>query len=112
MRSTLPGPGHKPAGAIQPSAKPGEINGDAVDRFTLGHFAAGVLMGLGRVPMPAVVVAAIGWEFIENPLKAAYPGAFPHASRDSIPNAVVDAAAVLAGYALIRALPPAKGSAP
>ena len=83
-------------------AKPGEINGDAVDRFTLAHLAAGAVLGGLRVPLLIVVAVALGWELVERPLKRNYPKAFPHASQDTAQNAIVDAAAVIAGAVFMR----------
>jgi hypothetical protein len=83
-------------------ARPGEINGDAVDRFTLAHYAFGVMLGAGRLPWWAVPLVAIGWEALERPLKRHIPGAFPHASQDSWPNMIGDALAVIAGWATFR----------
>lgn len=96
----------------QRPAAPGEINGDAFDRYTLGHLAAGVLLGLGRVPLPAALVVAVGWELLENPLKNAVPSAFPHSTHDSFKNAAVDAAAVMLGWAAMRSLPKPKQALP
>lgn len=95
-------------GLAQRTARPGEINGDPLDRYTIGHFAAGVLLGLGRVPLGWTIVLAIGWELVERPLKDAYPGLFPHASQDTFANAALDATAVVAGWGTMRAFPPFK----
>jgi hypothetical protein len=96
--------------AAQRQARPGEINGDGVDRFTIGHAAFGVLMGLGRVPLWAAVAVAVGWELIENPLKDRFPEAFPHASHDTFENASMDAIAMVAGWGAVQFLPPEPGS--
>lgn len=85
-------------------ARPGEINGDAFDRFTLAHLGAGVAMGALRVPMWLVVVLALGWELAERPLKRKFPGAFPHSSQDTAQNAIVDAAAVIGGATFVQLL--------
>lgn len=90
---------------MQRRALPGEINGDAFDRFTVGHAAVGVIMGLARAPWWAAIGVAIGWELIENPLKDRFPRVFPHATHDRFVNAATDAAAMVAGWAAIRALP-------
>lgn len=93
------------------TARPGEMNHNAVDRFTLGHGAVGVLMGLARFPPWAAVVIAVGWELIENPLKDRFPQVFPHASHDTPQNATFDVLAMLLGYAAIKALPQPPGKA-
>jgi hypothetical protein len=95
--------------AAEREALPGEVNGDALDRFTLAHAAAGVLMGLGRLPWWAALGLAIAWEVAENPLKDRFPGVFPHATHDRPCNAVADTCAVMAGWAAMRALPPLPG---
>lgn len=86
----------------QRTALPGEINGDAFDRFTLAHAGVGVALGLLRVPWWAAVGFALAWEIAERPLKDNLPGVFPNATQDTVPNAITDAAAVVAGWALLR----------
>ena len=90
--------------SLQRTARAGEINGDALDRYTIGHFAAGTLLGLGRASFAWTLALAIGWELIERPLKDAYPKAFPHASQDTFANAVFDVVAVVAGWSAIKAI--------
>ena len=90
------------------AARRGEINGDAVDRFTLAHGAAGVLLGLGRVPWWAALGLAVGWELAERPLKRAVPRIFPHASQDSLANATCDVLAVMLGWGAMKLLPDPK----
>lgn len=92
----------------QRSALPGEINGDLLDRFTIGHGAFGLLMGLGRVPWWAALTVAVGWEFAERGLKDAVPVAFPNATQDTFSNAIFDAMAVMAGWTAIQLFPPEK----
>lgn len=82
----------------QPTARSGEPNADAFDRYTFGHLAAGVLLGLARARALPVIVLALGWEIIERPLKNALPSWFPYSSQDTPENAIVDAAAVLIGW--------------
>lgn len=88
------------------TAKPGEINGDALDRFTLLHFGAGAALGAVGAPWWAVVTVAIGWELLERPLKRKAPELFPHSSQDTVPNAVVepirDAGALIAKRKMAR----------
>lgn len=88
------------------TAKPGQINHATVDRFTLGHVAIGVIMGLVNVPPTWAWAVAIGWELLERPLKKNIPEIFPHPEQDTLPNAIGDIAAMLIGYNAIRALPP------
>ena len=80
------------------------VNREPVDRFTLAHLAFGAAMGLARVPWYAALPVAVGWELVENHLKDAFPQAFPNPSHDLPANAVTDALAVVAGWALTRGL--------
>jgi len=82
----------------QPPAQPGEINHASVDRYTIGHLSAGVLLGLGRAPFWLALAGAIGWEIAEHPLKNKWPKAFPASPHDTIGNAAADAAAVMLGW--------------
>jgi hypothetical protein len=90
--------------APQRLARRGEINGDALDRFTLVHFGAGVTLGLLRTPWWLAIPMAIGWEIVENRLKDRFPEMFPHATHDTLPNAVMDALAMTTGWAAARLL--------
>jgi len=86
----------------EPLAKPGEINAEPFDRYTFGHLAAGVLLGLARVPAVPVIALAMGWEVVERSLKNRLPSWFPYSTQDTIENAVVDIAAVLVGWWVFR----------
>lgn len=88
------------------TAFPGEINHALVDRYTVGHAAVGVLLGLGRAPWWLALVVALGWEVVERPLKNAFPRAFPYATQDTLGNSLLDAGAMMAGWGAIKALPP------
>ncbi len=73
-----------------------------VDRFTLVHAAIGgvyALLGFGAL---LAFVLAVGWELVENPLKAHVPALFPNATRDTLRNATGDVIALLCGWALVR----------
>jgi len=87
-----------------PLAKPGEVNHDCVDRFTLVHASIGVVYGLGGLGLTSVCVLAVGWELVENPLKAWCPRVFPSATRDTLRNAVCDTLAVFAGWSAVQYL--------
>jgi hypothetical protein len=76
-----------------------------VDRYTIGHAAFGVLMGLGRVPWWGAFTVAVGWEFLERWLKDALPRAFPNATQDTFANSAFDAIAMMLGWGAIKALP-------
>lgn len=90
----------------QRTAGPGEINGNAVDRYTIGHAAFGVMMGLGRVPWWGALTVAVGWEFLERILKDHVPALFPDSTQDTLVNASFDAIAIMLGWGAMQVLPP------
>ncbi len=71
-----------------------------LDRFTAVHFAIGVGYGLLRLELWVVAVLAVAWEVVEDLLKAWVPVIFPHGTRDTLRNAISDAIAVFAGWAI------------
>ncbi len=83
-------------------ASPGEINGDAIDRFTLIHFLAGAIAAKCGISLFATSILALGWELAENRLKDSFPDVFPNKSHDSIENAIVDAIAMTLGHIVAR----------
>lgn len=85
-----------------PPAKPGGINRDLLDRFTLAHAAIGALYGLIGLSLPWMLVLAVGWELVEDPLKAYLPRLFPHGTSDTLRNAVGDVVAVIGGWWIAR----------
>lgn len=87
----------------------GEINIQTVDRFTIGHAAFGMMLGLVRTPWYFMIPIAVGWELLERPLKQNIPGLFPHAVQDTVPNAAFDALAMLAGWGSMMLIPPTEG---
>jgi hypothetical protein len=78
------------------------VNHDFVDRFTPIHAGIGATYGLLHLPPAAVLLLALAWELLENPLKAFMPALFPHATRDTLRNMVGDVLAVFCGWALVR----------
>jgi hypothetical protein len=85
-------------------AVPGEINYALLDRFTLIHFGIGVGYGFLGLSFFLVVLMAIAWELVENPLKAYVPFLFPHATSDSLRNSVGDTLAVISGFLVFQAI--------
>jgi hypothetical protein len=85
------------------------INNNAVDRYTLAHFAWGVILGAARLPWWGTAGAAVGWEIIERPLKNHFPKVFPYSSQDTLANAAVDALAIMAGWGLWRGIVHVRG---
>ena len=75
------------------------INTAPLDRFTAAHAAMGIAAAAMGVPLPAVLVIAVGWEVLEQPLKRKFPGRFPNPNPDSTKNAVWDINATVIGYA-------------
>ena len=90
------------------TARPDEINGGYVDRYTVVHVCSGILIrGLGKkkIGWLAALGLAVGWEFLEHPMKDAWPGVFaPYDTQDSFPNSFVDVVAVMLGYGLMSLL--------
>lgn len=93
-----------PIGNPHRTARPGEINFPAVDRFTLAHLGVGVLLGLIGLRWWAAAGTAIGWELIERPLKRRIPELFPHSTQDTLANAATDATAMMVGWGAVRLL--------
>ncbi|MEZ4815495.1 MAG: hypothetical protein R3A80_09865 [Bdellovibrionota bacterium] len=93
-----------------PHALPGSINYSFVDRFTLVHFCIGSLYGLLGTSFVFVLLLAIGWELVENPLKVLFPKVFPEASADTLQNSIGDTLAVLSGWWVSLSIVLAKSS--
>ena len=74
------------------------MNDQPIDRFTIGHAAVGVGLGVVGMPLIATVAVAIGWELSEAPLKRRWPELFPHPSQDTPINSLLDAGAMVAGW--------------
>ena len=108
LQDLLPYPGASHPGARD--ARPGELNYDLIDPYTLGHAASGVLMQLGRVPWWAALGLAVIWEFVERPLKDLFPGAFPVGTQDSFKNSVGDVLGLMAGWGLAKVVSSSSGS--
>ncbi len=84
-------------------AKP---NIDPVDRFTVGHAAFGVMLGLWGMPWYMALGSSVTFELVENfILKPSFPKLFPVGKRDSLVNATFYTAAWMAGWGLGKAIP-------
>jgi len=79
-------------------------NQSALDRYTAGHAAVGVVYGALGLSLLSTAALAVAWEVLENPLKDNFPLVFPQASHDSLANAGADVVAVLVGWAAHRAM--------
>lgn len=82
------------------TAKEGQIDHHAIDRYTAAHAGVGFLMGVCRAPWWLALGTAVGWELVEGPLKRRYPEYFFQPTVDTPENAVVDAAAWVLGWGL------------
>ena len=83
-------------------AKPHEINGVHLDRFTFAHIGGGMLVAkCGIDPFPAMVIG-IGFELIEDWIKKSRWNVFPNRSLDTKENALTDALAFACGYFYYR----------
>lgn len=87
-----------PNGKLGNPSKPGEVNYDFFDRYTVAHFATGIGLGVMRLNWWQAALFAIGWEIIESPLKRAVPRAFPYSSEDTLANAAGDVLGMMAGW--------------
>lgn len=87
-----------------PTAAPGQINAELVDRFTLVHAGVGVLLGYVGLSGGVAAAVAVGWELLERPLKDSYPQLFPNPSQDSLPNMIGDSVAMMLGWMAGRRL--------
>lgn len=81
-----------------PPAKKGEINYPFVDRFTFVHFMIGFGYGSLGLGFGLVVLLALVWEFLENPLKAHFSFIFPNGTADTLQNSIGDSLAVIFGW--------------
>ena len=71
-----------------------------LDWYSVGHAVAGVAYGAVGYRWYTALVWAVAWEAIENPLKDEFPGIFPDACRDTLPNAIGDVAGVMLGWSI------------
>jgi hypothetical protein len=88
--------------AEQRTALPGEINHGFVDLWSVVHGLVGVgavVLGLGFWPTLAI---AVSWEFVEHLLKDLIPAMFPHATQDTLTNAVGDVLSTMLGWFIAR----------
>jgi len=84
----------------------GRANVDPVDRFTVGHGAMGLMLGLWGMPWYTALASSVVFELVENyVLKPAMPSLFPVGGPDTLANATLDTAAWMAGWGIGRAIP-------
>jgi len=87
---------------MPPPSKPGQINHELLDRFTLAHFGIGVGYALLGAPFWLALLLAILWELVENPFKVYASFLFPNATADTLRNSLGDTVAVCAGWLLMQ----------
>ncbi len=76
---------------------------EIVNAWTLGHAAAGLLVGFARVPWWGALLLSVGWEAVEHPLKDQWPDAFP-TGQDTTASSAADVAAFMVGWGIARVL--------
>jgi len=77
-----------------------------VDRYSIGHYAVGVLMGLGRFPWWLALGLSIGWELVEDGLKSNLPAVFPDARPEALNNHFTDIVFNMLGWGTIATIYP------
>ena len=82
-----------------------EQNEKAVDPWTLVHLAAGLALGLMNVPRKAALAISVVYEAAEQVFERQRWGKelFETHGPESLPNALMDSAALLAGHLLGQA---------
>lgn len=81
-------------------ARPGEINGDLIDRFTLAHVASGAAAQRYGLSLGTTIAAAIAFEFAERSAKRRFPEMFPNPTQDTAANMIGDVIAAAVGWKL------------
>jgi hypothetical protein len=83
-----------------------------VNRYTLVYAGAGAALGRLGFSFFEAAAVAVAWEIAQRPLREVLPGLFPDPRHDSLAGAVVDTAAVLAGWWIMGRLDPATSDRP
>ena len=88
-------------------ARPGEIDGDAFDRYSLMHGGFGALMAVAGMSWLPTLALAVGWEVAERFLKPAFPDLPWHRTggeltNDRLVNALGDVAITMASWYVVR----------
>ena len=76
------------------------MNEEPVDRFTLAHVLVGYAAHRVGLTQSQTLMLAIAWEILEPKLKEDHPEVFPHPTKDSTENKVIDVLATMLGWAL------------
>lgn len=81
-----------------------EQNRAAVDPWTTVHLSMGLALGLMEVPLRWALTASVAYELAEQVFERREWGKelFVTSGPESLPNAVVDSVALLAGHCLGR----------
>lgn len=78
------------------------------DRYTLGHLAFGLILGVNGVSTQSAIVLAVLWELIDRPARNIFPMIVPKSTPKSLEYSALNIGATLAGYAATRGLLPPK----
>lgn len=73
-----------------------------VDRYTLGHWCIGFVLGLWGVPATLALRISLGFERVEDVLKQVAPELFPVGLPDTRENSLNDTKAWMAGWKYAR----------
>jgi len=79
-----------------------EPNIAPIDRYTVAHFWLGLLYGTPSSPWYVPLGLSLLFELVERPAKAWNPEMFPAPAQDSWINSLLDTAAVMAGWAVMK----------
>jgi len=74
-------------------------NESSVDKYSALHIATGVIFGILNFPLWFVLILAIVFELIENPLKVKVD-LFPSQKKESLRNQVFDVIFVVLGWGI------------
>lgn len=79
-----------------------EQNRAAADPWTIIHFSAGLAFGLMNIPLRWAVAASVFYELAEQVFERREWGQqlFATSGPESVPNAIVDTAVLVAGHRL------------
>lgn len=90
---------HRPAGDAAPQPP-----NTMLDRYTVGHAATGVLLGLNNFSLPVAAGVLIAFQVVPE-LSRMLPGSFAHPRPDTVSNAAVDFTAGMLAWWLMSTLP-------
>jgi hypothetical protein len=104
MRSRRASLARRPAGAAIQTPPVPQGPQPLADRYTAGHAAAGVLMGLNGFSAPVAAAVLLAFQVMPE-LSRLLPGSFAHPRPDTVTNGAADFAAGMLGWWVIARLP-------